>query len=112
VDGETVAVEALKDNRMTVARAKTERFAAVKVGAAAPSRATIPTTLRTIEPLASGPVSPIFGGRGQRRAAGVPVLGAHDQRAAQGARAHRMGGGRSRGDWMYHCHILEPTSRE
>jgi FtsP/CotA-like multicopper oxidase with cupredoxin domain len=58
VEGETIAVEALKYNRMTVARAKTELFATVRVGSPAPSRATIPTTLRNIEPLVSGPASP------------------------------------------------------
>jgi FtsP/CotA-like multicopper oxidase with cupredoxin domain len=57
-EGETIAVEALKYNRMTVARAKNELFATVRVGPAAPSHAVIPTTLRRIEPLVSGPVSP------------------------------------------------------
>jgi FtsP/CotA-like multicopper oxidase with cupredoxin domain len=57
-EGETIDVEALKYNRMTVARAKHELFATVRVGPAAPSRAVIPTTLRRIEPLVSGPVSP------------------------------------------------------
>jgi FtsP/CotA-like multicopper oxidase with cupredoxin domain len=55
---ETIAVEAMKYNRMTVARAKNELFATVRVGPAATSRAVIPTTLRRIEPLVSGPVSP------------------------------------------------------
>jgi FtsP/CotA-like multicopper oxidase with cupredoxin domain len=57
-EGETIAVEALKYDRMTVTRAKNETFATVRVGAAAPSRAAIPTSLRRIEPLVSGPVSP------------------------------------------------------
>ena len=57
-DGETFAVEALKYNRMTVARAKNESFATIRVGPTAPSRAVIPPTLRRIEPLVSGPVSP------------------------------------------------------
>jgi FtsP/CotA-like multicopper oxidase with cupredoxin domain len=57
-EGETLAVEALKYNRMTVARAKNDLFATVRVGPAAPSSAVIPTTLRRIEPLVSGPVSP------------------------------------------------------
>ncbi len=43
---------------MTVARAKNELFATVRVGPAAPSQAVIPSTLRRIEPLVSGPVSP------------------------------------------------------
>jgi len=57
-EGETIAVDALKYNRMTVARARNESFATVRVGPPAPSRAVIPTTLRSIEPLVSGPVSP------------------------------------------------------
>jgi FtsP/CotA-like multicopper oxidase with cupredoxin domain len=57
-EGETIAVEALKYNRMTVARAKNELFATVRVGPAAPSSAVIPATLRRIEPLVSGLVSP------------------------------------------------------
>ena len=57
-EGETIAVDALKYNRMTVARAKNESFATVRVGPPAPSRAVIPTTLRSIEPLVSGAVSP------------------------------------------------------
>src|SRR5687767_2654682 len=57
-EGETIAVEALKYNRMTVARAKNESFATVRVGPAATSRAVIPTSLRHIEPLVSGSVSP------------------------------------------------------
>jgi FtsP/CotA-like multicopper oxidase with cupredoxin domain len=57
-EGDTIAVEALKYNRITVARAKNELFATVRVGPAAPSQAVIPTTLRRIEPLVSGPVSP------------------------------------------------------
>jgi FtsP/CotA-like multicopper oxidase with cupredoxin domain len=57
-EGETIAVEALKYDRMTVLRAKNERFATVRVGPAAPSDAVIPTSLRRIEPLASEGVSP------------------------------------------------------
>jgi FtsP/CotA-like multicopper oxidase with cupredoxin domain len=57
-EGETIAVEALKYDRMTVLRAKNETFATVRVGPKAPSRAVIPTTLRRIEPLVSGDVSP------------------------------------------------------
>ena len=57
-EGETIDVEALKYNRMTVTRAKNELFAQVRVGPPAPSQAVIPTTLRRIEPLVSGPVSP------------------------------------------------------
>jgi FtsP/CotA-like multicopper oxidase with cupredoxin domain len=57
-EGETIAIEALKYNRMTVARAKNATFATVRVGPATPSRAAIPSTLRAVEPLVSGPVSP------------------------------------------------------
>ena len=57
-EGETIAVEALKYDRTTVLRAKNERFATVRVGPGAPSRAVIPTTLRHIEPLVSGDVAP------------------------------------------------------
>ena len=57
-EGETIAVDALKYDRMTVLRAKDERFATVRVGPAEPSRAVIPTTLRRIEPLVSGDGSP------------------------------------------------------
>ena len=57
-EGETITVEALKYNRMTVARARNELFATVRVGSAAASNAVIPTTLRRIEPLVSGAVSP------------------------------------------------------
>jgi len=55
-DGETLQVESLKYDRMTVARSKTERFATLRVGPAAPSRAVIPERLRHIEPLVTGPV--------------------------------------------------------
>ena len=57
-EGESVSIEALPYNRRTVARAKREQFATVRVGPAAPSRAVIPATLRRIEPLVSGPVTP------------------------------------------------------
>lgn len=56
-EGETIAVEALKYDRMTVTRAKNETFATVRVGPPAPSSAKIPASLRRIEPLLSGPVS-------------------------------------------------------
>jgi FtsP/CotA-like multicopper oxidase with cupredoxin domain len=57
VEGETIAVEALRYDRMTVLRAKNETFATVRVGPATPSRAVIPPMLRRIEPLISGDVS-------------------------------------------------------
>ena len=58
VEGETIFVEALKYERGTIARAKTVTFATVQVGSPAPSTATIPTTLRHIEPLVSGATTP------------------------------------------------------
>jgi FtsP/CotA-like multicopper oxidase with cupredoxin domain len=58
-EGETLAIETLPYSRMTVARSKRERFATLRVGpAATSSRAAIPATLRHIEPLVSGPVTP------------------------------------------------------
>jgi FtsP/CotA-like multicopper oxidase with cupredoxin domain len=57
-EGETLAIETLPYNRMTVARSKRERFATLRVGPAAPSRAAIPATLRHIEPLMTGPATP------------------------------------------------------
>ncbi|HJU90288.1 MAG TPA: multicopper oxidase family protein [Gemmatimonadaceae bacterium] len=50
-EGEALEIEALPYNRRTVARARRERFATLRVGAEAPSRAQIPTELRRIEPL-------------------------------------------------------------
>jgi FtsP/CotA-like multicopper oxidase with cupredoxin domain len=55
-EGEQLGVESLAYDRRTVARAKRDRLATVRVGPAAPSRATIPTTLRRIESLVAGPV--------------------------------------------------------
>jgi FtsP/CotA-like multicopper oxidase with cupredoxin domain len=57
-EGETLNIEALPYNRMTMAKAKLERFATLRVGAAASSRARIPEKLRNIEPLVTGPVTP------------------------------------------------------
>lgn len=57
-EGETIRVESLKYDRMTFAKTKQVTFATVRVGAAAPSKAVIPATLRTIEPLVTGPVTP------------------------------------------------------
>jgi FtsP/CotA-like multicopper oxidase with cupredoxin domain len=56
-EGETIAVESLPYNRRTIKRTKRATFATVKVGAAAPSKARIPTTLRSIEPLVAGPAA-------------------------------------------------------
>ena len=57
-EGETLSIESLKYDRMTVARSKVDLFATLRVGAAAPSRAVIPERLRHIEPLVAGPVTP------------------------------------------------------
>ncbi|MDQ3998050.1 MAG: multicopper oxidase family protein [Gemmatimonadota bacterium] len=57
-EGETLNIEALPYNRMTMTKAKLDRFATLRVGPAAPSRARIPKKLREIEPLVTGPVTP------------------------------------------------------
>ncbi|HEX3157191.1 MAG TPA: multicopper oxidase family protein [Gemmatimonadaceae bacterium] len=57
-EGETLQLESLKYDRKTVARSKVDRFATLRVGPAAPSRAVIPEHLRHIEPLVTGPVTP------------------------------------------------------
>lgn len=57
-EGEVLSVDALRYDRRTVARARNERFATLRVGPAAPSRAAIPAKLRDIEPLVTGPVTP------------------------------------------------------
>jgi FtsP/CotA-like multicopper oxidase with cupredoxin domain len=57
-EGETLEVESLKYNRGAFALPKRERFATLRVGPSAPSRAVVPETLRHIEPLVTGPVTP------------------------------------------------------
>ena len=57
-EGETIKIETLPYNRMTVARPRREQFATLRVGPAAASRAVVPSPLRHIEPLATGPLSP------------------------------------------------------
>jgi len=57
-EGATITIETLPYNRMTVARSRRERFATLRVGPAAPSRSALPSTLRRIEPLVTGPVTP------------------------------------------------------
>jgi FtsP/CotA-like multicopper oxidase with cupredoxin domain len=57
-EGETLNIEALPYTRMTVKKAKLERFATLRVGPAAPSRARVPEKLREIEPLVTGAVTP------------------------------------------------------
>ena len=56
--GEAIHVDALRYDRVTMKRAKDERFATVRVGEPAPSRAVVPERLRRIEPLVSGPATP------------------------------------------------------
>jgi FtsP/CotA-like multicopper oxidase with cupredoxin domain len=58
VEGEVVGVDALRYDRTTMARAREARFATLRVGAPAPSRTSIPATLRVIEPLATGSATP------------------------------------------------------
>ena len=57
-EGESLTIETLQYNRMTMARPKREQFATLRVGPAAASRAVIPSTLRRIEPLVTGPATP------------------------------------------------------
>ena len=57
--GETLQIQALRYDRHTIARPRDESFATLRVGPAAPvSRAVIPATLRDIQPLVTGPVTP------------------------------------------------------
>jgi FtsP/CotA-like multicopper oxidase with cupredoxin domain len=53
-EGETLHIDSLPYNRRTVARARRERFATLRVGPAAPSKTMIPAKLRDIEPLMTG----------------------------------------------------------
>ncbi|HEU5058988.1 MAG TPA: multicopper oxidase family protein [Kofleriaceae bacterium] len=57
-EGQALAVESLRYNRMTMGRRGSERFATLTVGPARPSRALIPARLRTIEPLAAADATP------------------------------------------------------
>jgi FtsP/CotA-like multicopper oxidase with cupredoxin domain len=57
-EGETIRVEALRHDRGTFRRQKSETFATLSVGAPSSSRADIPEQLRHIEPLVTGPVEP------------------------------------------------------
>jgi FtsP/CotA-like multicopper oxidase with cupredoxin domain len=50
-EGEIIPVDALRYDRKTMARARNERFATIRVGPAVPSHATIPPRLRDIEAL-------------------------------------------------------------
>ncbi len=58
-EGETLQIESLPFKRGAFRRKKTpELFATLTVGPAAPSTAVIPSKLREIEPLVTGPVTP------------------------------------------------------
>ena len=57
-EGEVISVDALRYDRKTMARARTERFATLSVGPAAASHAVIPPKLRDIEVLASPTAEP------------------------------------------------------
>jgi FtsP/CotA-like multicopper oxidase with cupredoxin domain len=51
-EGETFSIESLAYNRVTFLKPKRETFAKVKIGESKPTIASIPETLRTIQPLA------------------------------------------------------------
>src|SRR6185503_7154790 len=51
-EGEVLEIDALRYDRKTIARARNEHFATLRVGPSAPSRAELPAKLRDIEPLA------------------------------------------------------------
>ncbi|HYF31081.1 MAG TPA: multicopper oxidase family protein [Chitinophagaceae bacterium] len=55
--GDSFAIESLPYNRMTFVKSKHRRFATVTVGNLQPTLAFIPTSLRTIEPLATHAVA-------------------------------------------------------
>jgi FtsP/CotA-like multicopper oxidase with cupredoxin domain len=57
-EGETLDVEALRYNRVTMGRRGTERFATLRVGATKPSVAVIPNNLRVIPALAESDAEP------------------------------------------------------
>lgn len=57
-EGDVLQINALRYDRTTIARPRTELFATLRVGAAAPSHAIIPSRLRTIEPLAPRDAAP------------------------------------------------------
>jgi FtsP/CotA-like multicopper oxidase with cupredoxin domain len=57
-EGEVVELRSLKYDRRTIARSRDERIATIRVGAATPTDAVIPTTLRDIQPLAPSDAEP------------------------------------------------------
>jgi FtsP/CotA-like multicopper oxidase with cupredoxin domain len=56
--GETIQVESLKYDRRVIARNRVELLGTIHVGAAQPSHAAIPKTMRPIRPLVTGSVTP------------------------------------------------------
>ena len=57
-EGEVLPIDALRYDRKTIARPRTEPFATLRVGPAAASHARIPAKLRDIEPLATRTSTP------------------------------------------------------
>ena len=57
-EGETLSIDSLRYLRMTMRRRGKESFGTVVVGSAKPSLASIPSRLRTIEPLADAGATP------------------------------------------------------
>ena len=57
-EGETLRVESLKYDRRVIARNRVELLGTIHVGEAKASVASVPATLRAIEPLVSAPVHP------------------------------------------------------
>ncbi|HEX6274286.1 MAG TPA: multicopper oxidase family protein [Polyangiaceae bacterium] len=58
MEGQTLAIESLRYDRMTIGRRGTERFGTLRVGPEKPSVAAVPERLRTIEPLAPSDAPP------------------------------------------------------
>ena len=57
-EGQTLTIDSLRYSRSTMKRRGKERFGTLAVGPVKPSRAAIPTRLRTIEPLISADATP------------------------------------------------------
>ena len=57
-EGDIVELTSLRYDRRTIARSRDERFATVRVGPRKPSGARVPSRLRDIQPLVTGPVAP------------------------------------------------------
>jgi FtsP/CotA-like multicopper oxidase with cupredoxin domain len=56
--GQNVQITSLRYERRTIARSRNERFATLRVGAEAPSRAVVPARLREIDSLVSADAAP------------------------------------------------------